>query len=107
VVVVLDHTHLLGFGLLVLKEEVEELVVLETMELEMLELQIVVVEAVDPVAHQMPVELVEKEFVLSNFLINLRLILMPWMRVVVMLLTLMETIKFMYLHHQDLLTLIL
>jgi hypothetical protein len=102
VVVVLDHTHLLGFGLLVLKEEVEELVVLETMELEML-----VVEAVDPVAHQMPVELVEKEFVLSNFLINLRLILMPWMRVVVMLLTLMETIKFMYLHHQDLLTLIL
>ena len=70
-VVVLDHTHLLGFGLLVLKEEVEELVVLETMELEVLELQTVAAEAVDLVVRQVLVEQVEKEFVLSNSLINL------------------------------------
>ena len=89
VVVVLDHTHLLGFGVLVLKEEVEEdYGAGNNGGMEPLELQTVVAEAVDPVVLQMPVEQVEKEFVLSNFLIDLRLIFLLWMRVVVMLLTL-------------------
>tara|TARA_Y100000004_G_C8602197_1_gene281053 strand:- start:17 stop:340 length:324 start_codon:yes stop_codon:yes gene_type:complete len=105
-VVVVDHTHLLLFGLLVPQEKVEELVVLETMELEVLELQTVAAEAVDLVVRQMLVEQVEKEFVLSNSLINLHLILLPWKRLVAAL-TLMAIIKFMYLHHQELLQLIL
>ena len=62
-VVVVDHTHLLLFGLLVPQEKVEELVVLEIVELEVLELQTVAAEAVDPVLLQPPVEQGQLAFV--------------------------------------------